>query len=73
MWENGAEVLSNIDHLSPLGTLVTWVLGLPLHLHPNLAYKVFPHDIKGYSAYFMEDFETFFSFFFFFKEDGWMG
>ncbi len=75
MWEGGRvrgrEVfLSNIDHLSPLGMLITWLIGLPLHIHPNLGYKVFTHESEGYSAYFMEDFET--SFFNFFKEDdGW--
>jgi len=75
MWEGGCggrEVfLSNIDHLSPLGMLITWLIGLPLHIHPNLGYKVFTHEIEGYSTYFMEDFET--SFFIFSKRmmDGW--
>lgn len=68
----GRKVLSKIDHLSPLGTLITWVLKPSLHVHPNLGYKVFTHEIEGYYAYFMEDFET--SFFNFSKrmmDGGW--
>ncbi len=52
--DRSLESIRNVDHMGTKPSLL---------VHPNLGYKVFTHEIEGYYAYFMEDFETsFFNF-----------